>query len=222
MSTQFGAYMNPLVRIITACALLGLAAGPLTAQATTLAALTPDQMVDAADDVVEGTVLSVAPWQDESGRVWTRAQVRVDRSLKGAVARTQVITVEAPGGVTDDGVVTQVPLAPRYSVDERVFLYLSAKRHGTMFGTIGMVMGKFTIRQNPADGSDMIVRFTLPAAATYDARFIPHPAVADRVSLAATEAAVAARIDLGWDGQPIPGISADRLREINKLQAGVK
>lgn len=214
--------MNPFVRTIAACALFGLASGPLTAGATTLAALTPDQMVDAADDVVEGTVLSVAPWTDDTGRVWTRAQVRVDRALKGAVAPAQVITVEAPGGVADAGAFTEVPLAPRYSVDERVFLYLSAKRHGTMYGTVGLVMGKFTIRQNPADGTEMLVRFTRPAGEVYDARFIPHPPVAERVSLAVTEAAVAARVELGWDGRAIPGISSDRLREINKLQPGVK
>ncbi|MSQ00840.1 MAG: hypothetical protein EXR71_02980 [Myxococcales bacterium] len=214
--------MNPLVRIVAACALLGLAAGPLSAGATSLAPLTPDQMVDAADDIVEGTVLAVAPWTDDTGRVWTRAQVRIDRALKGAVARAQVITVEAPGGVADDGTFTQVPLAPRYAVDERVFLYLSAKRGGTMYGTVGLVMGKFTIRQNPADGSDMIVRFTRPTHEDYDARFIPHPPVADRVSLATTEQAVAARVELGWDGRAIPGISSERLREINKLQPGVK
>jgi hypothetical protein len=33
---------------------------------------------------------------------------------------------------------------------------------------------------------------------------------------------VRARVDLGWDGQPIPGISAERLRTINRIQPGVR
>ena len=101
-------------------------------------------------------------------------------------------------------------------------LYLASRRFGAAYGTVGMMMGKFTIKQNPADGSDMVVRFTVAFPREYDARFIPNPAKDERVSLVSMETAVLKRVTEGWDGNPIPGVSASHLREINKLQPGVK
>lgn len=213
--------MNRFVRMLAVGAVAGLALAT-PAAATTLAALSHDQMVDASDAIVEGTVLSVTPWKDETGRVWTRAQLRVDRVLKGDVKVGDLLPLEAPGGVAEDGAITAVHLAPRYDEEERVLVYLNLKRFGTVYGTVGLMMGKFTIRQNPADGSDMVVRFTLPADRPYDARFVPHPPAAERQSLASYESAVRARVALGWDGEPIPGVAVDHLRTINKLQPGVK
>lgn len=200
----------------------GFALANSPAMATTLAALSQDQLVDASTLIVEGTVLTVATWTDDTGRTWTRAAVRVDRALKGAVAKGDVLTVEAPGGVGADGSITFVSLTPRYDEEERVLLYLDPVRHGAAYGTIGLVAGKFTIRQNPADGSDMLVRFTIPVDQPYDARFIPHPPAAERVSLASVESTILSRVATGWDGKPILGFSDDHLRSINKLQPGVK
>lgn len=214
--------MNRFVRMLTVALLAGVTLASPPASATTLAPLTHDQMVDASDLIVEGTVVSVAPWVDDTGRVWTRAQVRVDRALKGDVEPGDLLPVEAPGGVSDDGAITVVHLAPRYDEGERVLLYLNEKRFGTMYGTVGLTLGKYTIRQNPADGSDMVVRFTLPADQPYDARFIPHPPAAQRLSLAGFEAAIAERVEEGWDGKPIAGVDTAHLRKINKLQPGVK
>ena len=217
--------MNRFVRMIAAVGVVALAAVPHAARATTLAPLTHDQMVDAADLVVEGTVQKMWTFQDDKGRTWTRAEVLVERELKDAAAATSVggtITVEAAGGESPDGTVTTVALTPRYSVGERALLYLCERRFGTMYGTVGMMMGKFTIRQNPADGSDMVVRFAVPYPKTYDARFIPNPPVSERVSLVSMEAAIERRVAEGWDGQPIPGAAPEHLRLINKLQPGVK
>lgn len=210
--------MNRFAAIIAVIA-LG-AASP--AEATTLARLSHDQVVDASDAIIEGTVSRVWSTTDQNGKVWTRAYVTVDRSHKGTHAVGEVVTVEAAGGTSPSGPVTYVGLTPRYAEGERVLLYLALKRHGTIYGTVGMLMGKYTIKQNPADGSDMVVRFTVPANVAYDARFIPNPPVAERVSLAAMQAQVAERVAEGWDGEPIPGISRERLMEINNLQPGVK
>jgi hypothetical protein len=210
--------MNRFAAIIAVIA-LGASA---PARATTLARLTHDQMVDASDAIVEGTVVRVWSVADERGHVWTRAYVQVDRALKGDRRVGEVLTVEAAGGASADGNVTFVGLTPRYGEGERVLLYLCEKRHGTMYGTVGMLMGKYTIKQNPADGSDMVVRFTRPPTEAYDFRFIPNPPAAERVSLASMEARVAARVAEGWDGEPIPGVSRAHLLTINKLQPGVK
>jgi hypothetical protein len=46
--------------------------------------------------------------------------------------------------------------------------------------------------------------------------------VEKQVTLQTLENSIRARVDLGWDGKPIPGISAERLRTINRLQPGVR
>lgn len=214
--------MNRFVCMMAVFGLVAAATTPETARATTLAPLSHDQMVDASDLIVEGTVISTEAFADDAGRVWTRATVKVERSLKGAVGTGSTVIVEAAGGMLDDGRMTAVHLAPRYNADERVLLYLVSRRFGAAYGTVGMMMGKFTIKQNPADGSDMVVRFTVAYPHTYDARFIPNPASEARVSLVSMEAAVRDRVSEGWDGQPIAGVPAAHLREINKLQPGVK
>lgn len=218
----FGASMNRFVRMIAVLGLAALAAGPAPAAATTLAPLTHDQMVDASDLIVEGTVVKTWVESTQNGHVYTRVQLQVEAVLKGDVAIGELVTLESPGGVLADGTVANVGLAARYAVGERTLVYLAEKRHGTMYGTVGMMMGKFTIKQNPADGSDMIVRFTLPYTKKWDPRFLPNPVVDERVALKSMEASVAARVAQGWDGQPIAGVSAEHLRLINKRQPGVK
>lgn len=191
----------------------------LPASATTLAPLTVDQMTDASDAIVRGTVTTTWTMIDDQGHVWTRANVRVDEVLKGDPAST--ITVEAAGGVLN-GVVYEVPLAARYDEGEDVFLFLTEKPARGVYGTVAMYGGKYSVRINPQDGEEMVVLFTLPYSKDYDARFIPHPPVDQRLGLATLEAQVRARVELGWDGKPIPGISNERLRSINRLQPGVK
>ncbi len=214
--------MIRLARIFAIAGLLACAAASAPASATSLASLTVDQMVDASDLVVVGTVRHVETILDFDGRVYTHVEVEVERALKGPTEANDFLTIEVPGGVTTAGDWMLVPLAPRYSVDERALLFLAEKRFGSAYGTIGLSLGKYTVKQNPADGADMVVRFTVPYDRDYDARFIPNPPPSERVSLDAMIRAVQTRAELGWDGQAIPGISNEKLRSINKLQPGVK
>ena len=188
------------------------------AHATSLAELSVDQMTDAADSVVRGTVTEVWTELDAGGHVWTKAAVAVQEAYKNGAPGDLV--VEAPGGVYD-GAVAEVALAPRYSVGEDVLLFVSEKSPGR-YGTVAMYAGKYTVRVNPTDGSEMVVRFAVPYAQNYDARFIPNPAPALRLGLGTLSEQVRARAALGWDGKPIPGASPEHLRAINKLQTGVK
>ncbi|MFZ5478446.1 MAG: hypothetical protein ACOZNI_16880 [Myxococcota bacterium] len=211
--------MTAPFRLAAALALLVAVAEP--ASATTLAPLTVDQMTDASDVVARGTVEEIWTDLDEHLHVVSFASVRVTEVLKGDALVDDYVVVETPGGVWE-GAISLVAEAARYDEGEDVVLFLASKRHGSAWGTVAMSRGKYTVRQNPADGSDMVVRFTQPWDKPFDHRFIPHPPAAERVSLASLESQVRARVALGWDGKPIPGVSADHLRAINRLQPGVK
>lgn len=214
--------MIRIARLFAISGLLAAAAASSPAGATSLAPLSVDQMVDASHLVVVATVREVSTMLDYDGRVYTHVEVEVERAVKGPAEPNDFLTIEVPGGVTADGDWMLVPLAPRYSVDERALLFLAEKRFGSAYGTVGLSLGKYTVKQNPSTGTDMVVRFTVPYDRDYDARFIPNPPANERVSLDSMLTSVEARVAKGWDGRPIPGISLDELRTINKLQPGVK
>lgn len=191
------------------------------AHATTVAPLSVEQMVDASDLVVRGSVESVWVEADAKGRIWTRASVRVLETMKGSADVDDYVTVEAAGGVLGTDVML-VPGSARYSVGEEAVLFLTDKPSRGVYGTVAMGLGKYTVRPDPRDGNPILVQFMLSQDKAYDARFLPAPPVEERVSLDAMETRIRARAELGWDGQPIPGLSAERLRAMNKLQPGVK
>lgn len=212
--------MNSIQRFCSAALLASACALP--AGATTLAPLTVDQMTDASDLIVRGHVTDVWTELDDHNHLWTRAEVEVTEGLKGTVAPGDVVIVDAAGGIDADGSVHDVALAARYAKGEDVFLFLAETRFGAHYDTVAMSNGKFTVKQDPRDGALMVVKFTVPYTQPWDPRFVPNPSPERRVSLKAIEALVSARVQLGWDGKPIPGVSGDKLRTINHLQAGVR
>lgn len=211
--------MRSLLRVALVAGMAAAFTGP--AAATTIAALSVEQMTDASELVVRGTVESVDVEWDEHGRIVTVADVRVDATFKGDAEVGDYLRVESPGGSLD-GWSMPVVSAARYSVGEDAVLFLSEHADGQTYGTVGMQLGKYSVRPDPLDGTPLVVQVSVPYGRVYDARFLPVPPKGQRVALSSLESQVRARVDLGWDGQPIPGISADRLRAINKLQPGVR
>ncbi|MFT5685152.1 MAG: hypothetical protein ACI8RZ_006101, partial [Myxococcota bacterium] len=53
-------------------------------------------------------------------------------------------------------------------------------------------------------------------------RFIPLPPEDERVNTIDFEEHILTRVQTGWDGQPIPGVSAEKLSRINHIQNGVR
>ena len=203
---------------------LGLAAGPFegTANATTLVQLSPEQLTDASELIVRGTITEVWAERDDRGRIWTRAQVEINETLKGETG--DALIVDQLGGVLHEDALL-VPTAARFSPGEDALFFLETV--GAVSGEphlvpVGMFQGKYTVRINPDSGDEMLVRWALSQDRPYDHRFLPHPAPADRIDLAAFEAGALDRLELGWDGVEIPGADPEKLRQINKLQPGVK
>ncbi len=222
MSDAGRIFSLPLGVLLGALALAGGGVSLVpSAHATSLATLSLEQLVDASDVITRGTVTDL--WADlgEHG-INTHVLVAVDHTLKGTpiVNSAGQVEILVPGGELD-GNYSLVSGAPRYGIGESVVLLLEQRTDGTYLN-VGLAGGKYTVKQNPADATDMVVQFAVPYDRKWDYRFIPNPAVADRVSLAALEARISARITLGWDGQAIPGASLEHLRSINHLQAGAR
>ncbi|MEN9784870.1 MAG: hypothetical protein RLZZ299_134 [Pseudomonadota bacterium] len=208
--------LSRLVLLVLVPAMLAQPAG-----ATSLARLSVEQMTDASDLVVRGEVVAIDTDVDDRGQVVSHAEIRVAEGLKGHVSAGDHVTVETPGGALET-YVARVDGAARYSVGEQVFVFLSEKRGGTSYGTVGMFLGKYTVKQDPRTGADMAVQFTVPWGQVYDARFIPNPPASERLGAATLADRVRARVTAGWDGEPIPGADPARLRQINSLQPGVR
>lgn len=194
-------------------ALLGLAAAP--ANATSMARLTTNQLVDASESIVRGNVVEVWTELDEKGSVWTRAQVEVSEVLKGD-PDLQVVIVDQRGG-TYGGLTVDMGGAARFSVGEDALLFLETLSNGHTV-PVGMVQGKYTIQMEPHLRALTVQRFAVPFGTPFDARFLPPVPDDQRVTLASLEQQVRDRVTTGWDGQPIPGASSDHLRQINRVR----
>ena len=181
------------------------------AGATTIAPLTHEQITDAATYVVRGTVTSVWTEVDEGGRVWTRAGVEVERTLKGP-DQPDWLVVDAMGGTI--GQTEQVvPSRAKFSEGEQTLLFLAEIDHGRRLTPVGMYLGKFTIRRAPQDARPHVVRFA--QSGDFDHRFLPHPPRSERLYLDDLLETVESRLQTGWDGKPIPGLSETELETIN-------
>jgi hypothetical protein len=186
--------------------------------ATTLTELSTVQMTDASDLVVRATVTEVWAVPDERGQIWTRVQLEVDQTFKGAPV--DAIIVDQLGGVYHNDYATILGAA-RFSPGEEGLFFLETFDSGRT-SVVGLFQGKYTIRIDPDSGREMLVRFAPRQEVVYDHRFIPHPPVDERIFFDDLVDGVETRVDLGWDGEPIPGADTNKLRRINKLQDGVQ
>lgn len=205
-----------LLVAIPVATLATIAAQSPTAQARSVANLSPDQMVDASELIVRGTVSEVWTEKDAEGSIWTLASVEVQRVLKGDSTTRSVIVHQHGGSETGEGLTLSV--YTRFSPGEEALLYLDQSKTGA-WRVVGGDIGKFTVRIDPDNGREMLVRAAVGQEWHYDHRFIPHPPVDQRVYADDVEAQIQSRVVQGWDGQPIPGASLQRLERINSAPA---
>ena len=183
--------------------------------ASTVVMLSTNQMVDASDAVVHGTITEVWTEEDANGIVWTRAQLEVSRVLKGKIEKKSYV-IDQMGGQFG-GNKTTVPGSPRFSHGEEGVFFLEQLGSGK-YSTVGMSLGKYTVRLDPYSREKIIQRYAVDSTKVYDHRFIPLPDMADRSFLSDFVVDIEARVQAGWDGQPIPGSSNARLERINRKE----
>lgn len=204
--------------LAAATLVVGLLGSP-PAHATTLVRLSTEQLVDASELIVHGTVVEVWAELDQVGAVWTRAQIEVTDVLKGD-PETLTVIVDQRGG-TYAGRTYQTGGAARFSVGEEALLFLETVESGHTV-PVGMVQGKYTVQIDPHLRAPVVHRVSMPFGVDYDARFLPLPKADARVTLADLEETIQDRVSAGWDGEPIPGASSERLARINAARLGVK
>lgn len=189
------------------------------AHATSLVELSQDQLIDAADNVLRGTVVETWTEPDARGLIWTVAQVEVTQTLKGPDLGDAILVSQMGGSYA--GMTSRYESGARYSVGEDVVLFVEHMGNGRTV-SVGAFQGKWTVRMDPHSRQEIVQRYAPRAERAYDHRFIPLPPAHKMLFLSDFEQSIAERIELGWDGQPIPGASNERLRTINRLQPEVK
>ena len=210
--------MNHSLLPVAAVAALGALNLP-TAEATGLF-FTTNQLIDASDTIVRGTVTEVWTERDETtGYTWTHAQVEVSTVLKGE--ESELLIIQQPGGEWG-GTITSVSFpTARFSVGEDAYFFVEHLASGRSV-PVGAHQGKFNTQMDPYDQQLIVYRYQVPEATVFDHRFIPLPPADQRVNIAEFEERVLSRVEAGWDGEPIPGINTEKLFRINNLQDGIR
>jgi hypothetical protein len=135
--------MNALIRASLPVALAALLS-PTSADATTMAALTLEDLTVRASDIVQGTVTELTPrWS--GGFLLTDVTVEVTTCLKGSCL-ADTLQVQVFGG-TADGYVVEAAGSARYAAGEQVLLFLEPVGGSgqVRLRTAGMALGKFHV-----------------------------------------------------------------------------
>ena len=185
------------------------------AHATSMVELTMDQLIDASEEIVKGTI--VATWTEQDPKtqmLWTHAQIEIEQSFRGEAK--EILVIEQPGGNwgSTDLVVEGVA---RFSEGETGYFfveYLPSDR----YVPVGMFQGKFNVLMDPYSQKEIVHRYALHPSQKFDHRFIPLPQKQDRISTEIFEDQIWSGLDNGWDGNPIPGVSSEKLQRINAVQ----
>ena len=85
-----------------------------------------------------------------------------------------------------------------------------------------MFQGKFNIILDPYSRQELALRFPVHSNKAFDHRFIPLPPEHARLSVTDFEKRIEQRLDDGWDGKSIPGISNEKLQRINRQSTEIQ
>lgn len=201
--------------ILAALALIVAVSGlPVVAQATSFAPMTTEMFVDASTYIVRGTVMKVWTEQDARGLIWTRAVVQVAKVMKGPDEPTELIVDSLGGEFQGQGLM--IAGQAKFSVGEEAVFFLAETGLTTpRLVPVSKYLGVHIIRRAPGEREPYTLTYQSPPKELFDARFLPHLAPERRVYLGDLVDTIDARLATGWQGEYIPGLSAERLAEIN-------
>jgi hypothetical protein len=141
-----------IVAVLAAVGAVSLAA---TADATQVMYLSPRQLGEQSELVVQGRVIDVRSyWNDQRTKVFTTTRIAVDETYKGR--RSGTVDLVQLGGVVGNVKVT-VHGALQWREGEEVLLFLESPGGG-MYQVSGFSQGKFNVKRNPATGEAFISR----------------------------------------------------------------
>ena len=153
---------SPMRSALTILALAGLSLlllRPLlrepAVRAGTAVRMEVPELVEAADLVLEGRVLSARAVVTESGLVETEYELLVDRTFRGAPHATR--TLRLPGGVLEDGSGMVLAGVPHLRPGEDALLFLAAAGSRGVRMPVGLSQGRYRVLTR-LDGSRVAVR----------------------------------------------------------------
>jgi hypothetical protein len=127
--------------------LVGIAGmfGSSPSRASLLLAMSLGELMNAADRIVVGSVVSVsAAWDVQHRRIVSTIEVDIEENWKGPAASSRRVSIVQPGGNVGDIEMT-VGGMPNFSVGEKSVLFLQGQRR---FQVVGMGQGKRTLVWN--------------------------------------------------------------------------
>ncbi|MDF1798389.1 MAG: hypothetical protein P1V81_04375 [Planctomycetota bacterium] len=127
---------------------------PAVRAGTALRMDVPD-LVEAADLVLEGRVLSATPVETEEGLIETEYELAVDRTFRGDDVFLR--SVRLPGGVLEDGRGMLLAGVPHLREGEDALLFLSHAGPRGVRLPVGLAQGRYRIVTR-LDGSKLAVR----------------------------------------------------------------
>jgi hypothetical protein len=140
-------------RFLWALFLIGLALIAVVANATTLARLQFDQMVQEASAIARVRCLSSeSVWQN--GEIWTRTQLEVLEENKGLLPG--IVTVELPGGVIGN-LHARVEEVPRFQPGEEAYVFFW-RQPGEAYRVLGWTQGTFRISFDKRSGLEKVTQ----------------------------------------------------------------
>lgn len=112
-----------------------------SAVATSFVVPTDEELIAKSNAILTGTVEG-SYVREQNDTIETIYEIRVERAMKGAAKRGELISVVSPGGVLDDERGLLVPGAAHFAQGERVLLFLMRDERGR-WQTTDLTLGRF-------------------------------------------------------------------------------
>ena len=132
--------MKKKLGILIAAALI---VGSLPLAASTFVLMTPVEMIQQADSIIQGRVVEVeSSWSESGAMIITEATIEVDEVLLGQADRT--VTVRTFGGEVS-GIMVEAHGFPKFVQNETVILFLNREASDNSLRVLGYQQGHFEV-----------------------------------------------------------------------------